>query len=60
MVKSHPHFEGKAADSPVAWFVVLERAKQDRDFKRAAEALHQLERLGVAVKYRKPREARHE
>lgn len=43
----------EAADSPVAWFVVLECARQDRDFRRAAQALQELDRLGVRVKYRR-------
>ena len=38
-------------DSPVAWFAVLERARETNDFERAAEARRQLQRLGVNVKY---------
>ena len=41
------------ADSPVVWFVVLERAKKDNDFDLAARAKQELERLGVIVNYRK-------
>lgn len=41
------------ADSPVAWFVVLERARHDRDFELAAKAKQELIRLGVSVKYKK-------
>jgi hypothetical protein len=42
-------------DSPVAWFLVLERARIERDFVRAAEAQRQLERLGVKVRYQHER-----
>ena len=45
----------EAADSPVVWFAVLERAKQTGDFATAARAVQELERLGVKVKYRKPK-----
>lgn len=40
-------------ESPVAWFVVLEQARKQNDFERAAEAQRELQRLGVNVKYRK-------
>ena len=40
-------------DEPVAWFAVLERARIEGDFARAAEAQRQLERLGVRVNYRR-------
>ena len=43
----------KYADSPVAWFVVLERARHDRNFELAAKARQELDRLGVTVKYRR-------
>lgn len=43
----------EAADSPVAWFVVLERARQDDDFALAARATRELRRLGVVVKHHK-------
>ena len=39
------------SDSRVAWFVVLERARADNNFQRAADGEAQLERLGVRVKY---------
>jgi hypothetical protein len=42
-------------NSTVAWFVALEKAREDHDFERAAEAKRQLERLGVIVKYRRKR-----
>jgi len=41
------------ADSRVAWFVCLERAKADNNFEQAAMAKRELERLGVKVRYRK-------
>jgi len=41
----------EAAESPTAWFVVLERARDTNDFERAAEALRQLKRLGVTVRF---------
>jgi hypothetical protein len=44
-----------ATESPVAWFAVLERARETHDYETAAEAVRQLERLGVKVKYRKPK-----
>lgn len=43
-------------DSPTAWFVVLERARQADDFEAAARARRELERLGVRVTY--PRRGR--
>ncbi|MBN2019294.1 MAG: hypothetical protein JW749_03615 [Sedimentisphaerales bacterium] len=43
-----------AFNNPVAWFLMLERAKQLHNFELAAKALRELERLGVIVKYRKP------
>lgn len=42
-------------DSPVAWFAVLERARRIEDFEMAAQALRELERLGVRVKYHSAR-----
>lgn len=48
-VNKTPNFQ----NSPVAWFVVLERAKEDNDFDLAAKAKRELERLGVIVKYHK-------
>ncbi len=38
-------------DCPTAWFAVLERARMDGDFERAAEAIRQLRRLGVTVRF---------
>lgn len=39
-------------DYPVAWFVVLERARRTNNFELAARARRELERLGVKVTYR--------
>jgi len=40
----------EAENSPVAWFVVLERAREQGDFERAAKAQRELRRLGVIVR----------
>jgi hypothetical protein len=45
--------KGDFANSRVAWFVCLERAKADNDFERATQAKRELQRLGVEVRYRK-------
>ena len=47
-------------NSPIAWFAVLERARYVQNFERAADALRELKRLGVIVRYRKPGGARAE
>ena len=39
------------ADSPTAWFVVLDRARAEADHERAAMALRELRRLGVIVRF---------
>jgi len=39
-------------NSPVAWFCELEISRKKNDFERAAEAVRELNRLGVAVKFR--------
>lgn len=38
-------------DSPTFWFVVLETARKQCNFHRAAQAQNELERLGVRVRY---------
>jgi hypothetical protein len=43
------------ADEPTYWFAVLEIARERGDFERAAEAVRELERLGVRVWYERPR-----
>jgi len=40
-----------AEDSRAAWFVVLEMARARNDGREVEEALRQLRRLGVEVKY---------
>lgn len=42
-------------ETPVYWFVVLERARADSDFQLAADAQRQLNRLGVRVSYVRPK-----
>ena len=42
--------------SPVALFYILEDARRNSDFKCAAEAQQQLERLGVVVKYKRAKQ----
>lgn len=50
----------QAAVSPLAWFIVLERARETRDYERAAEAIRQLRKLGVTVKFhRRPKAGDH-
>lgn len=43
-----------ARNSPVAWFVMLERARASNNFVLAAQAMQELSRLGVIVKYSRP------
>lgn len=40
-----------AANSPTAWFAVLEMAREREDHERAADAIRQLRRLGVEVRF---------
>ena len=40
-----------AGNSPVAWFVMLERARRANDYAMAIKATRELNRLGVEVKY---------
>ena len=42
-------------DSPTAWFAVLERARLTDDHALADRAKRELERLGVAVRFARPR-----
>jgi hypothetical protein len=44
----------KPIDSATAWFAVLESAKLRNDFEAAAEAIKQLRRLGVTVRFGHP------
>ena len=52
VMNSRRKSEDNYVDSPVAWFVVLERARLNRDLDLAAKARRELEHLGVTVKYR--------
>jgi len=47
-----------ARNCPTAWFAVLEDAKRRNDFERAAEAVRELRRLGVEVRWKRPRASR--
>jgi len=42
-------------NSPTAWFVVLEQARFEGDDERAEQALGELRRLGVEIRFSKPR-----
>lgn len=39
---------------PTYWFAILEIAREQGDFERAADAKRQLKRLGVVVSYDRP------
>ena len=45
----------RAENSPTVWFAVLEHARENNDFERAAEARRQLEALGVRITYSRPK-----
>ncbi|MGE0481912.1 MAG: hypothetical protein AB7Q17_15735 [Phycisphaerae bacterium] len=45
-------------DDAGAWFLVLDRARKQRDYERAAEALRELRRLGVVVRFMPPAAAK--
>ena len=38
-------------ESPTAWFAVLERARMDGNHERAAQAIRELRRLGITVRF---------
>jgi hypothetical protein len=42
-------------DSPTAWFAVLERARRTHDYELAAQAQRELRRLGVIVRFIRPK-----
>jgi hypothetical protein len=50
----------QAEDSPVAWFAVLEDARNRHDRRQEAEAIRQLDRLGVTVSFTWPAPTREE
>ncbi len=41
----------EAAESPTAWFAVLDCARNKQDFELAAKAVRELKRLGVTVRF---------
>lgn len=43
---------------PVYWFVILQQAVDSHDFGAAAQAQRELEKLGVRVRYDRPRRRR--
>ena len=47
-------------DQPIYWFALLDKAVERGDHAAAAEAQRELERLGVAVRYGRPRANRPE
>ena len=51
-----PSIDPDPRDCATAWFAVLERARLDNDFARAADAVRELRRLGVQVKFDRKRE----
>jgi hypothetical protein len=52
MPVKHPKTDSRNhQDEPTYWFAVLEIAREQCDFERAAEAKRQLRRLGVCVSY---------
>jgi hypothetical protein len=57
---SQPDASAAAEKSPVAWFVMLERARERNDFEGAARASMRLRRLGIDVRYISPVEAQDE
>lgn len=51
--RAKPLAQEVAAESPTAWFAVMESSMRRRDVERAAYAKRKLEELGVEVKFRK-------
>ena len=52
------HSRDEVADWPLWWFSALESAIERGDYRAAAEAQRELERLGVSVIYRGRRPVR--
>lgn len=46
----------EAATSPAFWFARLEIARSESDFETAGDAIRQLRRLGVIVRFRPPQQ----
>ncbi|HEY4759560.1 MAG TPA: hypothetical protein VIH42_03170 [Thermoguttaceae bacterium] len=59
MSSQTPLLSESPENCPVAWFAVLERARLSSDFELAAKAQHELERLGVSVKFHRKNRQRH-
>ena len=47
-------FEWEKSVQATAWFSSLMHARVKSNFKEAAQALHELEQLGIVVKFRRP------
>jgi hypothetical protein len=54
------HTSVPLTDRPLYWFAQLDRAVEEGDHQAAADAQRKLTRLGVAVKYGRPRPLRKE
>jgi hypothetical protein len=52
---SHEREKNRPEDNPVAWFVVLARARDAADQNRIDTAKSNLRRLGVVVSFKEPR-----
>ncbi len=50
--------EREFRDSPVFWFVRLDNAREHEDHEKAAEAIRELRRLGVDIRFKPQRGAR--
>ena len=48
-----------ATDWPAYWFVALERAIEEGDYEKAAEAQRNLKRLGVTVRFEREMKVAH-
>jgi hypothetical protein len=55
---SGPPPDHEAARSPLYWFVILEKAVARGDHEAAATAQKELAKLGVVVRYGRPRAER--
>jgi hypothetical protein len=53
-----PPRDPPVTELPVYWFAILDGATARGDLQRAIDAQRQLERLGVRVRYGRPRQAR--
>jgi hypothetical protein len=55
ILKEAPMNQAIERDDPAVWFLLLERGRKTGDFALAARAKRELERLGVFVRYRRPK-----